>query len=354
MSSGSVDGEEILFDSVKGIGYVLLNRPKALNALTHNMCVRLDERLQAWAAAPDIKAVVIEGAGEKAFCAGGDIRVVHDSGKGDGVEARRFFADEYVMNARLAHFPKPYIALLDGIVMGGGVGVSVHGSHRIVTERTLFAMPETGIGLIPDVGGSYFMPRLPGELGMYFGLTGVRLKAADTLYAEIGTHFVPSGKLPGLKKALQDADIGNVKDVDAVLAQFTADPGEPTLPEIRTKIDRIFSAGSVEEIIARLTDDGSEWAIKTRDGLLTKSPTSCKLTFRQLREGAKLDFNDGMRMEYRIVCRIMDGHDFFEGVRAVLIDKDHAPKWKPARLEDVSDAEIAKYFEPLGENELKL
>lgn len=348
------DDAEILFDSVKGIGYVILNRPKALNALTHNMCVRLDERLQAWGAASDIKAVIIEGAGEKAFCAGGDIRVVHESGKGDGVEARRFFADEYIMNARLAHFPKPYIALLDGIVMGGGVGVSVHGSHRIVTERTLFAMPETAIGLIPDVGGSYFMPRLPGELGMYLGLTGARLKAADTLYAQIGTHYVPSDKISALKVALQDAAIKNGKDVDAILGKFTADAGAATLPDIRAKVDQIFAAATVEDIIIGLTDDGSEWAIKARDGLLTKSPTSCKLTFRQLREGAKLDFNDGMRMEYRIVCHIMQGHDFFEGVRAVLIDKDHAPKWQPARLEDVSDADIAKYFEPLGEDELKL
>lgn len=345
---------DIQFDSAGGIGFILLNRPQALNALTHDMCRRLDERLQAWASDPAIQAVVIEGAGEKAFCAGGDIRALYDAGKKDPRDCWTFYADEYVMNARIAHFPKPYIALIDGIVMGGGVGVSVHGSHRIATERTLFAMPETGIGLIPDVGGSYFLPRLPGKLGLYLGLSGARLKAADTLYAGVATHYVPADRLGDLKAALRAAAIHGATDVDAVLKNFAADPGAPPLADHRAVIDQAFAPATVEAIVAALTAAGGDWAAKVRDTLLTKSPTSLKLTNRQLRDGGALSFDDCMRMEYRIVCRLMQDHDFFEGVRAVILDKDNAPKWQPARLQDVSDAEVTRHFASLGADELRL
>lgn len=345
---------DIQFDSAGGIGFILLNRPQALNALTHDMCRRLDERLQAWGSDPAIQAVVIEGAGEKAFCAGGDIRALYDTGKKNHRDCWTFYADEYVMNARIAHFPKPYIALIDGIVMGGGVGVSVHGSHRIATERTLFAMPETGIGLIPDVGGSYFLPRLPGKLGLYLGLSGARLKAADTLYAGVATHYVPADRLGELKAALRAAPIRGAADVEAVLKDFVADAGAPSLAEHRAVIDQAFAAATVEAIVAALTATGDDWALKVRDTLLSKSPTSLKLTNRQLRDGARLDFDDCMRMEYRIVCRLMQDHDFFEGVRAVILDKDNTPKWRPARLEDVSAAEVERHFASLGADELRL
>lgn len=345
---------EILFDSVDGIGFIRLNRPKALNALSHDMCRRLDERLGAWATDPSVSAVVIEGTGEKAFSAGGDIRALYDSAKAGSPLCREFFADEYRMNARLHHFPKPYIALIDGIVMGGGVGVSVHGSHRVAGDRTLFAMPETGIGMLPDVGGTYFLPRLPGKLGLYLGLTGARLRAADSLYAGVATHYVPSDRHADLKQALRKATITSHRDVDEILARFTADPGPAPLERVRGLIDAAFSHGTVEEILAVLEAQGDDFSVETRDTILSKSPTSLKLVNRQLREGARLDFDECMKLEYRVVWRIMDGHDFFEGVRAVILDKDNAPKWNPARLEDVSDAEIARYFESLGRNELQL
>jgi enoyl-CoA hydratase len=228
--------------------------------------------------------------------------------------------------------------------MGGGVGVSVHGSHRIADETMLFAMPETGIGLFPDVGGSFFLPRLPGEIGMYLGLTGARLKTADALYAGVATHFVPAAE--------RDSLIDGLARGERAIAG--RDPGEAPLAELRGKIDTIFSAHSVEDILERLERDGTEWALKTAETIRSKSPTATKLAFRQIREGAKLDFDECMRMEFRVVNRVIAGHDFYEGVRATIIDKDGAPKWKPATLAEVSDADIDAYFAPLGEKELPL
>lgn len=345
---------EILFDSVDGIGFIRLNRPKALNALSHDMCRRLDERLSAWERDPDVSAVVIEGTGDRAFCAGGDIRALYESAKAHTSLCREFFADEYRMNARLFHFPKPYIALIDGIVMGGGVGVSVHGSHRVAGDRTLFAMPETGIGMLPDVGGTYFLPRLPGKLGHYLGLTGARLKAADSVHAGVATHYVPSDRHADLKQALRKAKITSHDDVDEILARFALDPGPTPIDAVRERIDTAFAHPTVEAILDALEELGDDFSTETRDVILSKSPTSLKLVMRQLAEGAKLDFDECMKLEYRVVWRIMDGHDFFEGVRAVILDKDNAPKWKPATLAEVSDEEIARYFEPLGRNELEL
>lgn len=345
---------EILFDVADGIGFVTLNRPKALNALSYDMCVRLDAQLIAWDRDAAVQAVVIEGAGEKAFCAGGDIRALYDGGPSNTGPARKFFADEYRMNARIHHFRKPYVALIDGIVMGGGFGVSAHGSHRIATERTLFAMPETGIGLIPDVGGSYVLSRFPGKIGLYAGLSGARFKAADCLYIGLATDYVPSARLEDLKAALRAAHITSQADVDAVIARFAEDAGEAPLVAHRAELDAAFAAATVEGIVEALSKSGSEWALKTRATILAKSPTSLKLANRQIREGAALDFNGGMRMEYRIVSRIMSGHDFYEGVRAVIIDKDNAPQWNPADLAHVGDAEVDRYFASLGDEELTL
>jgi enoyl-CoA hydratase len=340
---------EILFERRGAIGLVTLNRPKALNALTHDMCLGLKARLDLWARHPGVQSVVIQGAGDRAFCAGGDIRTLYESGKAGTSYAFDFYRDEYLLNAAIKHFPKPYVALIRGFVMGGGVGVSVHGSHRIADETTLFAMPETGIGLFPDVGGSWFLPRMPGELGMYLGLTGARLKTPDALYTGVATHFVPGAKHTALIERLAGG-----AEVDIALREVAEAVPDTFLTEHRAKIDTIFSASSADALLAALDADHTDFASDAARVIRTKSPTATKLAFRQIREGAKLDFDGCMRMEYRMVHRVIEGHDFYEGVRATIIDKDGAPHWKPDALSQVSHADIAAYFAPLGEKELPL
>ncbi|MEA2782543.1 MAG: enoyl-CoA hydratase [Rhodospirillaceae bacterium] len=342
---------EILFSRISGIGRVLLNRPKALNALTHQMCDALETRLRAWAADETVKAVVIRGAGERAFCAGGDIRRLYDAGKTGDDYPYRFWADEYRLDALIKHYAKPYLALLDGITMGGGVGMSVHGSHRLVTEHALFAMPETGIGLFPDVGGSYFLPRCPGRIGLYLGLTGERLRAADLLYSGIATHYVPRARLDALEEALAAAP----GEVDAVLARFAGDPGPATLAGQRDEIDRLFAGSSLDTVLADLAAEGSTFSRRALDMLATKSPTALRLTFRQLQEGARLGFDDCMRMEWRMVSHVpRHMPDFYEGVRAAIIDKDNRPQWSPPRLADVDEAMIDRFFAAAPKGELAL
>lgn len=330
------------------IGRIALQRPKALNALTLDQIHAIDPQLRAWADDPRVKAVVITGEGQKAFCAGGDIRALYDAGRHHAHDTyARFFWDEYRLNRLIKTYPKPYVALVDGIVMGGGVGVSVHGSHRVATENTLFAMPETGIGMFPDVGGTWFLPRLPGELGTYLALTGARLKAADCLYAGVCTHFVPAVRMRDLVKALQG--IANAASVDAVLADFAADPGPAPLGEHRDVIDRCFAKNREEDILAALAAEDGEWAAETRKTLLAKSPFATKVTLRQMRLGKTLDFDACMRTEYRLSQRFMEGPDFFEGVRAVIIDKDFNPQWLPAALEEVTEAMVDAAFAPLAD-----
>ncbi len=340
---------EILFERRGVVGLVTLNRPKALNALTRDMCVKMNAQLDDWKVDDKIAIVVVCGAGDRAFCAGGDIRSLYESGKAGTPYALDFYRDEYILDATIKHYPKPYIALIGGIVMGGGVGVSVHGTYRVADETTTFAMPETGIGLFPDVGGSYFLPRCPGEIGMYLALTGARLKTADCVYAGVATHFVPAVDRPSLIEGLEGGG-----DPAASIGALARPPGDAALASMRPQIDRIFGERSVEAILARLDSDGAEWSRDTAKTIRAKSPTATKLAFRQIREGRNLSFDDGMRMEFRMVNRVVAGHDFYEGVRAAIIDKDQAPKWKPAALEDVSDRDIDAYFAPLGDKELKL
>lgn len=335
---------EILFSREGRVGVITLNRERALNALTVGMVRALDAQLRAWETDRGVKRVVIEGAGDKAFCAGGDIRQLYDWGLAMDTRFLDFYREEYLLNTYIKHYPKPYIALLDGIVMGGGVGVSVHGSHRIVTEATTFAMPETGIGLFPDVGGTYFLPRCPGETGMYMGLTGARLKAGDAVYAGVGTHFVPQRRLPDLKRALRAFD-----NVDEAIGQYAVPIDPETFGRHRGAIDRHFLQNSAEDVLESLRSDPSDWAQKQADIVKLKSPTSLKICHRQLRDGLTLDFNACMRLEYRVVNRIFTGHDFFEGTRAVVIDKDMAPNWQPASLGAVRSDEINAYFDPLPE-----
>ncbi|MGA9796109.1 MAG: enoyl-CoA hydratase/isomerase family protein [Rhizomicrobium sp.] len=343
------DDAEVVFEHRGAIGLITLKRPKALNALTQGMCAAMKAQLDMWATDDAVNAVVIRGAGDRAFCAGGDIRALYESGKAKTPYALNFYRDEYILDATIKHYPKPYVALIHGIDMGGGVGVSVNGAYRVAAENMVFAMPETGIGLFPDVGGSYFLPRCPGQIGMYLGLTGARLKTADALYAGIATHFVPTQDWDALIELLARGD--NPDDVMNTLAHA---PGEASLAGIQSAIDDCFFGNSIEDILHALDARTDDWARGIAKTLRTKSPTSLKVAFHQIREGAKLEFDDCMKMEYRMVNRIVAGHDFYEGVRAVIIDKDNAPKWQPADPTGVSDADVAAYFAPLGDKELKL
>jgi enoyl-CoA hydratase len=348
---------DIRFDRQGALAIVTLDRQAALNALTLDMVAALDERLSAWAEDADVAAVVIRSAGGRAFCAGGDIRALHDASKRRDPYVREFYRTEYRLNHRIKTYRKPYIALLDGIVMGGGVGLSVHGSHRVVSERCQFAMPETGIGFFPDVGGSWFLPRCPGQLGTYLGLTGARIAAADTLYCGAATHYVTSAGMAEvigeLEQMIWTGD--HRAHVTALLDRLAGDPGAAPLAAHREPIDRCFAANTVEEILARLAAEKTAWADETIAALRRKSPTSLKVTLRQLRLGAGLhDFAATMRMEFRMALHAVAGEDFFEGVRAAVIDKDQAPRWRPAALAEVSDAMVGRYFEPVSGADLEL
>ena len=348
--------DDILFQRRGAAGIVTLNRPKALNAVTHAMVLALRTQLDAWADDPAITRVVITAAAERAFSAGGDIRALTDLGKaGKHDEALQFWRDEYPLNAAIKNFRKPYVALIDGIVMGGGVGVSVHGSHRVAGDRFSFAMPEVGIGFFPDVGATWFLPRMPGELGAYCALTGERFDVADALAAGIATHRIPSARFA----ALLDGLTGTVS-VDALLSAFSEPAGQGPIAARRSAIDRLFPGDRVEDILAALDREaaagGSDgaWAAKTATTMRAKSPLSLKIALAQVRRGKAWDFATCMRAEFRIVSRIIHGHDFYEGVRAVIVDKDNKPRWQPAALDAVSGAEVERHFAPLGGNELTL
>jgi len=346
---------EVLFEERGNIGLITLNRPKALNSLTHTMCVEIKRQLDEWRVTPSVKAVVVVGAGDKAFCAGGDVVKVSKSVQAGTREWRDFFHDEYLMNIAIHEFPKPYISLVDGIAMGGGVGVSIPGDFWVATEKTMFAMPETGLGLIPDVGGSWFLPRLPGEAGMYLALTGARIKAPDLYALGIASHVVKSQDINPVILALSKTEIKCVDCVRVVLDKFHADPEPAPMALHFEEIDGAFSGVRIDEILHMLELDESEWSQQQFKFLMKKSPTSLKVTFEQLRHGFALDdFRENMCMEFRIVSHLMQGHDFHEGVRAILVDKDNAPVWKPASLDMVSDESIKAHFENLGADELDI
>lgn len=336
--------EDVLTRVDGSVGRITLNRPKALHALNTVMCEAMIEALLTWRGDPDVKLVMIDHSGERGFCAGGDIRMLAESGAGDGADARRFFHTEYRLNALMESYPKPLLALMDGIVMGGGVGISLPSDYRVATERTTFAMPETGIGLFPDVGGGWWLPRMPGETGLWLALTGARIKAADCLLLGIATDYVPSEHIEGLKAAI----LRDPAAVDTLLTDHEGDAGEPPLAAHQDRIDRAFGAESVEAILAALEQDGSVWARAQLETLAAKSPQTLKVAFRQLRQGRALTrFADNMAMEYRIGVRVVQRPDFLEGVRAVIVDKDNAPKWSPADLGGVTDALLDEIFAPL-------
>ncbi len=349
--------ETVLTKTAGGVGYLTLNRPEALHALNLEMCETILAALTVWAQDPSVEIVVIDHAeGTRGFCAGGDIAMLRESGLSDGRKARAFFAEEYRMNAAIKSFPKPYLAIMDGVTMGGGVGLSVHGSHRIATERTLFAMPETGIGLFPDVGGGWFLPRLRGELGTWLALTGARLKGADVAAARVATHFLPSELIPNLKAQIAEADFsaGAAEMLGEILSRLTHTVPAGSFESRTPIIDACFASDRAESIVQALEAEGSDWAVEQANTIRQKSPETVKVALRQVREGAACEtFEDNMRMEYRIGWRKVQSPDFIEGVRAVIIDKDHKPVWTPSTLEAVSDAHVDQFFLPLGEDELR-
>jgi enoyl-CoA hydratase len=345
-----VNDPDILFERRGVAGLVTLNRPQALNAVSHAMVRALAQQLAEWERDPAVTRVIVTANGGRAFSAGGDLRALYDLGRaGRYDEALDFFREEYALNARIKRYRKPYVALIDGIVMGGGVGVSVHGSHRVAGDKFMFAMPEVGIGFFPDVGATWFLPRLPGALGTYCALTGERLNAADGVVAGVATHRVPSAQFSDLIEALCSA-----VSVDALLGAFREPAGEGPVAARRAAIDRLFRGDRIEDILAALAAEASQngtnaaFASATAALMRTRSPTSLKLVLEQMRRGATFDFTACMRTEFRIVSRVVRGHDLYEGIRAVIVDKDQAPRWQPSTLEAVSAAEVERHFAPLA------
>lgn len=359
MSSTGSGEDDVLLEKINSTGVITLNRPKALNALNLSMIQKITPQLKEWCADSSTSLVIMKGSGGKAFCAGGDIKAVTEAGKVGDPLAGDFFKNEYILNHAIGTMTKPFIALIHGITMGGGVGLSVHGRYRVATEKTLFAMPETGIGLFPDVGGGYFLPRLEGKLGIYLALTGYRMKGRDVHHSGVATHFVEAEKISELEQELCSLQSPQDSQVQQVLQKYhqqcAIDADKPySLAPHRADIDRLFDGATVEEIFQKLEQDGSEWALKQLETLKKMSPTSMKITLRQLTEGAKLKLSDCLSMEYRVAQGCIRGHDFYEGVRAVLIDRDHTPKWSPSTLEGVDESIVTSHFRPLGANELVL
>lgn len=335
---------EVQIGLQSGVGRIRLNRPKALHALTTDMCRRITEALLAWREDPAVKLVMIDHAGERGFCSGGDIRMLAESGRGDGVAACAFFFVEYQLNELLFGYAKPVVAVMDGVTMGGGVGLAVPCRYRIATERTTFAMPETGIGLFPDVGAGWHLSRLPDQMGLWLALTGARIRAADCLFLGLATTHVQSSRLEALKAALA----AEPEAVERILGEFHTDSGDPPLAERRAAIAAAFGGGSVEEILASLEAAGDAWSREQVANLADKSPQALKVTFRQQRLGAQAPgFAANMAMEYRIASRVVRSADFLEGVRAVILDKDGSPKWSPATLDAFGEPSLDAIFAPL-------
>ncbi len=341
--------DDILIHTHGRVGHISLNRPKALHALTLEMCHAMSAALSEWADDDDIELVVLDHAEGRGFCAGGDIQMLRTSALEDGGKAgRKFFHDEYRLNHQMFTYAKPIVAFMDGITMGGGVGIALPCKYRVATENTRLAMPETGIGLFPDVGGGWHLSRLGGRLGQFLALTGARLDGAECLWAGLATHYLPSEMLADAKARI----IEKPDRVAGVLSEMVGSPPKARIADNADKIARHFASDRLEDIIASLDADDSEWAVKERDTIGTKSPQTLKVALRQLARSDQLDdFADNMRMEYRIASRVLLRPDFAEGVRAVIVDKTHDPKWNPTLPEDVSEELLDDIFAPLPEGE---
>lgn len=346
--------DEVLFAEMPGtngdLGIITLNRPKALNSLTHAMINAMHAQLKIWANATNVKAVIIQAAEGRAFCAGGDLRLTHERYHSRDAALTEFFRDEYQLNRFIFHYPKPYIALLNGITMGGGVGISIHGSHRVATERLLFAMPETGIGFFPDVGGTYFLPRLKGHLGTYLGLTGARIQSDDCVALGLTQHKIAPESIPLLINTLAKHAFTNdaKQEVTAIIERFHVASKPSSLIENQTAINACFSGATMEDIMRAVAHCENAICSEAKTALMTKSPTSLKVTLKALQLGKALDFDSCMQQEFRLTSHFLAGHDFAEGIRAVIIDKDQKPVWKPAELAGVTHHEVDQYFAPLS------
>ncbi|MFE4173741.1 enoyl-CoA hydratase/isomerase family protein [Streptomyces sp. NPDC056909] len=341
------DDEPVLLGRAGRTAHITLNRPRALNALTHPMVLRISEALAEWEDDESVTAVLLSGAGERGLCAGGDIRAVHEDVRAGGSASPAFWRDEYRLNARIARFPKPYVALMDGIVMGGGVGVSAHGGPRIVTERSSVAMPETAIGLVPDVGGTYLLSRAPGELGTHLALTGGAVGAADALLCGLADHFVPSERLAALRAALAGPAVREAADVIRTVREYGTAAPEGRLAADREWIDACYAAGTVEEIVERLLAAGLPAAKEAAETILTRSPTALKATLEAMRRARRLPTLERvLDQEYRTSCAALATPDLLEGIRAQVVDKDRRPRWSPRELAEVTEADVARFFTP--------
>jgi enoyl-CoA hydratase len=340
--------DELVVEQQGPVGRIRLNRPKALHALTTAMCAGVLEALDGWREDLSVESVIVDHAEGRGFCAGGDIRMLAESGAADGVAARAFFHTEYRMNHRLFTYAKPIVAVMDGITMGGGVGLALPCSVRIATENTRLAMPETGIGLFPDVGAGWYLSRLPGRIGQYLALTGYRLDGAECCALGLATHYVASDSLDEVRRRIAAAPQEIASTLDALAVPVPA----AKLLDRREEIDRLFASDTLEDIYAALAADEGDFARDTLMTLRTKSPQTMKVSLRLLKDGAGMaSFADEMRQEYAVGSRVVQRHDFLEGVRAVIVDKDNAPRWDPAEPEGVTDHVIDQIFAPLSENE---
>lgn len=342
--------KEVLISSQNGVGHMVLNRPKALNALSHQMVLDMLEAMKVWQGDPDIHAVLIEGAGDRAFCAGGDIQAVYENGRTDHDAVMQFWRDEYELNALIKNFPKPYVAMMHGFIMGGGVGVSAHGSHRIVTDNSIISMPETGIGFLPDVGGTYLLSRAPGGLGYFYGLTGGRMTADDAIYCGFADYYVPEDKFNALKEAILAGG-----DVDELIKAQAATPPEGDARWHDTQIADWFADRSFDDAMAAIEADESEFAQKALKVLKRQCPLSVKSTFRAIYAAKELDsIEPCLGQEFRFADASLYDVNFYEGIRAAIIEKGRNPQWVPATLDQVSEQMVEAMFKPLGEKELKL
>ncbi len=336
-------------------GVIRLNRPKAINAVTLEMFRDVDKALDRFEVNPAVAVILLEGAGERGLCAGGDIRALWEDSKVRGDLGKILWREEYILNARIAKFAKPYVAFMDGIVMGGGVGLSAHSRHRVVTERTKLAMPEVGLGFFPDVGGTWLLSHSPGEIGTYFGLTGQTMNGPDAIYARFADAVVPSGKLAALREALTKVRVGATSaDIKTLIDGFAAGETAGPVAAMQPKIDGWFGHDRMEDIVARLQRDGSELALATLKTLNEKSPRGMVVTLKLLRLArASSSLEECLVREYRAALQVFASDDFREGVRAAVIDKDRSPKWSPPRIEDVTPEMVAAYFAEIGADELK-
>jgi enoyl-CoA hydratase len=347
---GAVDADEVLFERRGHLGIVTLNRPRAVNALSAGMVKAMLQQLAAWADDDAVATILVRGAGDRGLCAGGDIVAIYKDMLRGGQETAEFWADEYRLNSLIARYPKPYVAFMDGLVLGGGVGISAHGSFRVVTERTRTGMPETTIGFVPDVGGTFLLSRSPGETGTHAALTGAHLSGADALFLGLADHFVPSENLPALAEALESST------AEAAVGRFAQAAPDSAIAGQREWIDAAYAYDDAEEIVRSLRSLGesSPEAVAAADTIDSKSPTSVKVTLESLRRVRGMSLEEALDQEYRVGLRCLAGPDFREGIRAQVVDKDRNPQWKPPTLAEVHESDVEGYFASLGERELGL